>query len=244
MTQPPAFSRILLKLSGESLLGAHSHGVDPTRALEMAKMLAALACQVELGVVIGGGNWLRGTQATLQTMERTPADQMGMLATIMNGLAIQQALAQLGHCARLFSAIDCPKVAESFTVREADLALQQKTICLFVAGTGHPYFTTDTAAALRSCELKVDALCKATKVDGVYSADPVKCPSAIKIPHLSYQEVIAQQLAFMDITAITLCMQQKIPIYLFNMHLLEAHSLPSLLQDLKEGRCGSCVSCS
>lgn len=240
MTKSPAFSRILLKLSGESLLGQHTHGVDPEAALTMAKTLALLAGpSTQLSVVMGGGNWLRGTQNTLRAMARTPADQMGMLATMMNGLALQQALAEIGRPARLFTALDCPKVAEPFTLRAANCALEQGELCLFVGGTGHPYFTTDTAAALRACELKVDALCKATKVDGVYSSDPLKDPKAIKRDHLSYKEVLKDSLGFMDATSITLCMQQNIPIYLFNMNMLTEHSL---FQDLKKGLYGSCVS--
>lgn len=236
---PSPFSRILLKLSGESLVGSHSHGVDPAAALEMAQMLAKLAATTQLSIVMGGGNWLRGNQDTLRSMARTPADQMGMLATIMNGLALQQALVQIGCRARLFTALECPTVAETFTLPAADAALRQGEICLLVGGTGHPYFTTDTAAALRACELKVDALCKATKVDGVYSADPMMDPAATKYSQIAYQEVLKQQLGFMDMTAITLCMQQKIPIYLFNMHRL---GQPTLLQELKEGKSGSCVA--
>lgn len=240
MTKPPSFSRILLKLSGESLLGQQNHGVDPEAALAMAKTLALLAGpSTQLSVVMGGGNWLRGTQNTLRAMARTPADQMGMLATMMNGLALQQALTEIGRPSRLFTALDCPKVAETFTLRAASHALEQGEICLFVGGTGHPYFTTDTAAALRASELKVDALCKATKVDGVYSSDPFKDPQAVKKDHLSYKEVLKDSLGFMDATAITLCMQQNIPIYIFNMNKLTEHSL---FQDLKKCAYGSCVS--
>lgn len=244
MTHSNNFSRLLLKVSGESLLGTHAHGVDPNAALEMAKTLALLAHpsssprKIELSVVIGGGNWLRGTQDALRAIKRTPADQMGMLATIMNGLALEQALLQIGCPTRLFTALACPQVAESFTVRAAHAALQEGSICLLVGGTGHPYFTTDSAAALRACELEVDALCKATKVDGIYSADPIKYPDAIRYAHLSYKDVLKEQLGFMDATAITLCMQQNIPIYLFHMQLLRT---PHLFCDLKEGRCGSCV---
>lgn len=250
MSKPTPFSRILLKLSGESLLGAQSYGVDPAAALEMAKTLAHLsgrhtpsqatkAHPIQLGIVIGGGNWLRGNQGTVTSMARTPADQMGMLATLMNGLALQQALTQIACPARLFSALECPKVAESFTLRAATSAMQQGDICLFVGGTGHPYFTTDSAAALRACELQVDALCKATKVDGIYSADPIKYPSAQKYLEVSYKQVLKEQLGFMDMTAITLCMQQNIPIYLFNMNAL---TQSALVQELQEGRVGSCVS--
>ncbi len=239
MTQLQPFSRILLKLSGESLLGTHSHGVDPAAALEMAHTLAGIASLTQLGVVMGGGNWLRANQDTLRTMARTPADQMGMLATIMNGLALQQALHQIGFRSRLFTALECPKIAETFTVRAADDALKLGEICLFVGGTGHPYFTTDTAAALRACELQVDALCKATKVDGIYSADPLLDKAAKKYSHIPFNEVLKQQLKVMDLTAITLCMQQKIPIYLFHMNRLNTDSL---LQELKTGQCGSCIS--
>lgn len=239
MNIPQPFPRILLKLSGEALLGTHPHGVDPAAALEMARTLANLASRTQLGVVMGGGNWLRGNQDTLRTMARTPADQMGMLATVMNGLALQQALVQIGYPTRLFTALECPKIAETFTARVADHALKQGEICLFVGGTGHPYFTTDSAAALRSCELHVDALCKATKVDGIYSHDPILDPSAKKYSQISYNDVLKEQLKVMDLTAITLCMQQKIPIYLFHMNRLNSDSL---LKELKEGRCGSCIS--
>lgn len=233
-------TRILLKISGESLIGAHSHGVDLAAALKVAKMLKAFTDRhVHLSVVMGGGNWLRGTQDTLKGMERTPADQMGMLATIMNGLALEQALTQIGAKVHLFTALSCPQVAETFTVRAAKRAMEQGEICLFVGGTGNPYFTTDSAAALRSCELQVDALCKATKVDGLYSADPLKDKNAVRYPRLSYEEVLKQQLKVMDATAVTLCMQQNIPIYLFHMSALED---PALLTDLQAGHLGSCIS--
>lgn len=230
--------RILLKLSGEVLAG---NGEKKTAINQMACQKIALAIKamqkqgLEIGIVIGGGNIFRGIQAGELGLERTPADQMGMLATLINGIALQQSLTSIGCSARVMSALECPKVAETYTWRQAHEYLKNQEILIFVGGTGNPYFTTDTAAALRASEIHADILLKATKVDGIYNKDPLKHPDAKKYDQMTYSQVLAEKLAVMDATSIALCMHSKIPVYVFNMKLLEEKSVSNLLQDTSKG---------
>lgn len=239
-TSHPPYQRILLKLSGEALVGDQRVGVNAAACLAMAKSIQQIASQgVQVGLVIGGGNIFRGLSTTAEGMARTPADQIGMLATLMNGIALQQSLEAIGCRAVVLTALECPRVAESFTLTRAMHYLNEGYVCIFVGGTGNPYFTTDTAAALRASEIQANALLKATKVDGVYDRDPLKDPTAVKYRTLTYSEVLAQKLEVMDATAIALCMKSQIPIVVFNMeHLAE----PKLLTDLSQGRHGTQIS--
>jgi uridylate kinase len=215
------YKRILLKLSGELLMGGNNFGIDQTACEKVAKALIKLQQSgLEVAVVIGGGNIFRGIQLNNTGMSRTPADQMGMLATLMNGIALQQALEACGCKSKVMSALECPKVAESFNYRNAAHALKQGELLIFVGGTGNPYFTTDSAAALRAAEIDADILLKATKVDGIYNKDPLKNKDAIKYEHISYERVLAEKLAVMDATAIALCQYNTIPILVFNMQRL------------------------
>jgi len=212
------FSRILLKLSGEALMGERSYGIDPAVIRELAAELTEVhAMGVELAIVIGGGNIFRGLSASEQGMERVTADHMGMLATVINALALQDGLETAGLQTRLMSAIEMQKVAEPYIRRRAVRHLERKRIVLFAAGTGNPFFTTDTAAALRANEISADAFFKATQVDGVYSADPRKDPQAKLLPEVGYQEALERQLKVMDSTAFSLCADNRMPIHVFNM---------------------------
>lgn len=214
--------RVLLKISGELLLGSKPYGIDPAACHTLALALHHLhTSKLEVGVVIGGGNIFRGKDLKELGMQRTPADQIGMLATLMNGVALQQALEAVGCPAQVMSALECPKVAELYTWTKAQSALKDGKVLLFVGGTGNPYFTTDTAAALRASEIQADILLKATKVDGVYNKDPLKYPDAKKYATLSYSQYLAEKLQVMDATSVALCMSNKIPIFVFNMQLLE-----------------------
>lgn len=214
----PAYSRILLKLSGEALAGKQGYGVD----LKILQDLAADVKEIyELGVqvaiVIGGGNIFRGMQASESGMDRASADYMGMLATVMNALALQDALEKQGVMTRVQSAIEMQEIAEPYIRRRAERHLEKNRVVIFAAGTGNPFFTTDTAAALRACEIGASALLKATKVDGIYDADPVKNPNAKMFNELTYIEVLNKGLKVMDSTAISLCMDHALPIVVFNM---------------------------
>lgn len=215
----PAFKRILLKLSGEALLGKQNHGID-------AEMCASLATQikeihddgVQVALVVGGGNIFRGQVASKHFgLERTVADYMGMLATVMNGLALQNALEQKGIPTRVLTAIEMQAIAEPYIWRRAVRHLEKRRVIIFVAGTGNPYFTTDTAAALRATEIKCDVIMKATKVDGVYSADPMKDKNAKKFTELKFIDVLRKNLKVMDSTAISMCMENNLPIIVFNL---------------------------
>jgi len=212
------YKRILLKLSGEAFLGKQPHGIDTSVCAHLAKQIKEVAASgVEIAVVLGGGNIFRGAMRSKEfEMERTVADYMGMLATVLNGLALQNALENQGVPTRVMTAIEMQRIAEPYIRRRAMRHLEKKRVVIFVAGTGNPYFTTDTAAALRSVEIDVDVLLKATKVNGVYSSDPFKDKNAIFFKKLSYMDVISKGLKIMDSTAITLCMENKLPIIVFN----------------------------
>ena len=214
----PAYKRVLLKLSGEALMGEQTYGIDPAVANQIAMDVAEIqGMGVETAIVIGGGNIFRGVTASGRGMDRATADYMGMLATVINGLALQDALEQLGVVTRVVTAIEMRAVAEPFIRRRAIRHLEKKRVVIFAAGTGNPYFTTDTAAALRAMEIKAEVILKGTKVDGIYTADPMLVPDATKYPTISYLQVLERQLKVMDATAISLCMDNKLPIVVFNL---------------------------
>ena len=214
----PALTRILLKLSGEALMGNDAFGIN--RAV-IERMVADVADVVELGVqvavVIGGGNIFRGVAGGAEGMDRATADYMGMLATVMNSLALADAMNRRGLTARVMSAIDIQQVVEPYVRPKALQYLEEGKVVVFAAGTGHPFFTTDTAAALRGAEIGAQMVLKATKVDGVYTADPVKDPSATRYTRLSFDEAMARNLGIMDATAFALCRDQKLPIRVFSI---------------------------
>jgi uridylate kinase len=214
----PSYRRILLKLSGEALMGEQTFGVDPAVATRIAEDVAEIqALGVQTAIVIGGGNIFRGLAASARGMDRSTADYMGMLATVINALALQDALEQHGVATRVLTAIEMRAVAEPFIRRRAIRHLEKGRVVVFAAGTGNPYFTTDTAAALRAMEIKAEVILKATKVDGIYSADPVKFPDATRYDRVSYLQVLQERLQVMDATAISLCMDNKLPILVFNL---------------------------
>jgi len=212
------FKRILLKLSGEALMGDSPYGIDVPTLKQIASEVAeiqALGCQVAL--VIGGGNIFRGLKGASSGMDRTTADQMGMLATVMNALAMQDALEKVNVPTRVMTALEMRNVAETYIRRRADRHLDKGRVVIFAAGTGNPYFTTDTAAALRALEIRADVVMKATKVDGVYDKDPKKHADAVRFDHLTYHEVLTLDLGVMDATSVSLCKENKLPILVFNM---------------------------
>ena len=214
----PAYQRVLLKLSGEALMGEQPFGIDPGVTTQIAKDIQEIQqLGVQTAVVIGGGNLFRGLAASAKGMDRATADYMGMLATVINALALQDALEHQGIATRVASAIEMRAVAEPFIRRRAVRHLEKGRVVVFAAGTGNPYFTTDTAAALRAMEMKADVILKGTKVDGIYTADPMTHADATKYDHLSYLQVLEQQLKVMDATAISLCMDNKLPIVVFNL---------------------------
>jgi uridylate kinase len=214
----PVYSRVLLKLSGEALMGDAGYGIAPAVANRIAKDIGAIqALGVQTAIVIGGGNIFRGLAASARGMDRATGDYMGMLATVINALALQDALEQIGVKTRTVSAIEMRAVAEPFIRRKAIRHLEKGRVVIFAAGTGNPYFTTDTAAALRAMEIKAEVILKGTKVDGIYSADPMVHPDATKYSTISYLQVIERQLKVMDATAISLCMDNKLPIVVFNL---------------------------
>jgi uridylate kinase len=214
----PAFRRVLLKLSGEALMGEQAFGIDPAVATKIAKEIGEIQqLGVQTGVVIGGGNLFRGLAASARGMDRATADYMGMLATVINALALQDALEHAGINTRVATAIEMRAVAEPFIRRRAVRHLEKGRVVVFAAGTGNPYFTTDTAAALRAMEMKADVILKGTKVDGIYTADPMIHPDATKYDEISYLKVLEQRLKVMDATAISLCMDNKLPIVVFNL---------------------------
>jgi uridylate kinase len=215
---PPAYKRVLLKLSGEALMGEEAFGIDPSVTLQVAGEIGEIQqLGVETAVVIGGGNIFRGLAASAHGMDRATADYMGMLATVINALALQDALENQGVLTRVVTAIEMRAVAEPFIRRRAMRHLEKGRVVVFAAGTGNPYFTTDTAAALRAMEIKADVILKGTKVDGIYSADPMIDPGATRYESISYLEVLKQRLKVMDATAISLCMDNKLPIVVFNL---------------------------
>ena len=214
----PTYRRILVKLSGEALMGDHSFGIDPAVTTQIAKDIREIQeLGVQTGVVIGGGNIFRGLAASAKGMDRATADYMGMLATVMNALALQDALEHVGVTVRVATAIEMRAVAEPFIRRRAVRHLEKGRVVVFAAGTGNPYFTTDTAAALRAMEMKADVILKGTKVDGIYTADPMLDPHATKFSEISYLKVLERGLKVMDATAISLCMDNKLPIVVFNL---------------------------
>jgi uridylate kinase len=213
------YKRILVKLSGEALLGAADYGIDPAMLKRVASELVEVsATGVEVAVVIGGGNIFRGAGLARAGMDRVTADQMGMLATVMNSLAMQDAIESVGAHARVMSAIRINEVCEEYIRRRAVRHLEKGRIVIFAAGTGNPFFTTDSAASLRAIEIDADLLLKATKVNGVYSDDPVKNPAATRYDRLSYDRVLDDRLGVMDATAIVLCRDNRIPLRVFNLH--------------------------
>ena len=215
----PKYKRILLKLSGEALLGKQSFGIDSEVVEHIANEVSKVVkLGIEVGIVIGGGNIYRGLSASQQGVDRVTGDFMGMLATVINSLALQNELEKRGIYARIQSAIKMDEVAEPFIVRRAVRHLEKKRVVIFSAGTGNPYFTTDTAAALRANEIKADVIIKGTRVDGVYDSDPEKNKDAKIFKKLSYNEVLDQKLRIMDLTSITLCQENNLPIIVFNMN--------------------------
>ena len=219
MTAPPlAYKRILLKVSGEALMGEQNYGIDPDVANQIALDVAEIqGMGVETAIVIGGGNIFRGVAASAKGMDRATADYMGMLATIINALALQDALEKQGVATRVVTAIEMRSVAEPFIRRRAIRHLEKGRVVVFGGGTGNPYFSTDTAAALRAMEIKADVILKATKVDGIYDADPMIHPGASRFDRISYLQVLEQGLKVMDATAISLCMDNGLPIVVFNL---------------------------
>jgi uridylate kinase len=218
VSSAPIYKRILLKLSGEALMGDQQFGVDPAVATRIARDVSQIqGLGVETAIVIGGGNIFRGLAASARGMDRATADYMGMLATVINALALQDALEQHDVVTRVVTAIEMRAVAEPFIRRRAIRHLEKGRVVIFAAGTGNPYFTTDTAAALRAMEIKAEVILKGTKVDGIYTADPMLDPQATKYQEISYLQVLERQLKVMDATAISLCMDNKLPIVVFNL---------------------------
>jgi uridylate kinase len=247
VADPPArarFGRILLKLSGEALMGDGKYGISP-RVLEQVahEVSDVVALGVEIGIVIGGGNIFRGVSASTEGMDRASADYMGMLATVINALALQDSMEKLGVYTRVQSAIEMQQLAEPYIRRRAVRHLEKKRVVIFAAGTGNPYFTTDTAAALRAMEIHAEVILKATKVDGVYSADPMKDPTATRYKALSYLDVLKKNLKVMDSTAISLCMDNDLPIIVFDLgergnilRVVQGHDVGTTVGNLKPKR--------
>ncbi len=213
------YKRILLKLSGESLMGSRDYGIDSAVLGEFAEEIRAIKeLGVEIGIVIGGGNIYRGLDQSVDGIDKVTGDHMGMLATVINALALQNALEKHGLFTRCQTAINMERIAEPFIRRRAIRHLEKGRIVIFAAGTGNPYFTTDTAAALRAIEIEADVILKGTRVDGIYDSDPEKNAAAIRFPEISYMDVLKNDLRVMDMTAITLCKENKLPIVIFNMN--------------------------
>jgi uridylate kinase len=216
----PKFNRILLKLSGEALAGAASFGIDPQRVQELAAEIAEVAkTGVQIGLVVGGGNFFRGVAAAAKDMERVTADHMGMLATVINSLALQDALENAGIPTRVMTAIEMHQVAEPYIRRRAIRHLEKGRIVVFGAGTSNPYFSTDTAATLRALEIHADVMAKATRVEGVYDKDPRRFPDAVFYPEVTYLEVLSKALGVMDASAVAMCRDNHLPIVVFNLSL-------------------------
>ena len=239
MTETTRYQRILLKLSGEALLGKLEYGVDPEVVAFVAEQVKAVtALGVQVGIVVGGGNIFRGMAAATSTgMDRATADYIGMLATAMNGLALQDALERAGVPTRVMTAIDMNEVAEPYIRRRAVRHLEKGRVVIFVAGTGNPYFTTDTAAALRAVEIGAQVVLKATKVDGVYDKDPVKHPDAKRYPAITYGQVLVDGLRVLDAAAVSLCMENDLPIVVFD---LDAHE--NILKAVRGEKIGTLIS--
>ena len=218
-SKAPRYKRILLKVSGEALMGDGKYGIHPPTLTRVAQEIAEVhALGVEIAVVIGGGNIFRGVAASASGMDRASADYMGMLATVINGLALQDATEKLGIATRVQTAIEMSQLAEAYIRRKAMRHLEKGRVVIFAAGTGNPYFTTDTAASLRAMEIHAEVILKATKVDGVYTADPAKDPTAVRYRSVSYLDVLKKNLQVMDSTAISLCMDNELPLIVFDLH--------------------------
>lgn len=232
------YKTILLKLSGEALMGSQSYGIDAETVRFIANEIKPVyEAGVHIGIVIGGGNIFRGVSPAAKGMDRVTADHMGMLATVINSLAIQNALEEAGIQTRVQSAVDMRQIAEPYIRRRAMRHMEKGRVIIFAAGTGNPYFTTDTAATLRASEINAELVLKATKVDGVYTADPVKDPSAKKYDKISYIDVLTKRLNVMDSTAISMCMDNKIPLIVFNMfgegnllNIVKGHQIGTLVE--------------
>ena len=230
----PKYKRILLKLSGEALMGDQEYGIDSNVLQQYSKEIKSIYdLGVQVGIVIGGGNIYRGVANSSDNIDKVTGDHMGMLATVINSLALQSSLEHTGLVTRLISAIRMDVIAEPFIRRRAVRHLEKGRVVIFGAGTGNPYFTTDTAAALRAVEIEADVIMKGTRVDGVYDSDPEKNPHAIKFPEISYMDVLRKNLNVMDMTAITLCRENKLPILVFNMN--EPGNLHRLMMGEKIG---------
>ncbi len=213
------YNRVLLKLSGEALMGEKSHGIDPDRLNQYAtEIKTAVDNKVEVAIVIGGGNIYRGLSGAAEGMDRVQGDYMGMMATVINSMAIQSALENLGVKTKLFSGLTIEPIAEPMSKRNAVEALKEGRVAIISGGTGNPFFTTDTASALRAVEIEADVILKGTRVDGIYTADPEKDPSATKYDELTFDEVYEKGLKIMDLTAFTLCKENNLPIYVFDMN--------------------------
>jgi uridylate kinase len=217
MAADPHFKRVLLKISGESLMGEREYGIDPQTAVDVANEIKTVVDSgVQVAIVVGGGNILRGAAASKNGLERATADYMAMLATVMNALALQDAVEKIGIASRVLSGLEMPAVAEPYIRRRAIRHLEKGRVVILAAGTGNPYFTTDTGAALRALELNCDIILKATKVDGIYDKDPNKYPDAKKYHELAYMDALKERLEVMDTSAFALCMDNKMPIMVFN----------------------------
>jgi uridylate kinase len=237
MTKNIKYKRILLKLSGESLLGQYGHGIDPQMLEFFAKEIKKVHdLGVEVGIVIGGGNIYRGLNANAQGIDRVTGDQMGMLATVINSLALQNACENCGMFTRLMTAIKMEEMAEPYIRRRAIRHLEKGRVVILGAGTGHPYFSTDTAASLRAVEIEADAILKGTRVDGIFDSDPEKNPEAFLYKEISYLDVLKKNLRVMDLTAISLCQENELPIIVFNMNVED-----NLLKLVTGGDIGSSV---
>jgi uridylate kinase len=220
MPQEPVFHRVLLKLSGEALLGSQGFGVDPEVANRIAQEVNEVRQMgVQIAIVVGGGTFIRGVAAQARGVDRVVADQMGMLATIINALALQDALEKSGSFTRVVTAIEVREIAEPFIRRRVIRHLEKDRVVVLAGGTGNPYFSTDTAAALRAMELKAEVILKATKVDGVYDADPKKVPDAKMFGQINYRDVLSKGLGVMDTTAVSMCMDNGLPIIVFNLNI-------------------------
>lgn len=213
-----SYKRILLKLSGESLMGAQGYGIDPVRVGDYAEQIKELAqAGVEIAIVIGGGNIFRGLAGAAKGVDRVKGDQMGMLATVINSLALQSALEAIGQKVRVLTSVRMEPIGDYYNKAKAMRLFEKGNVVIVAGGTSNPYFTTDTASALRAIELEADIMFKGTRVDGIYTADPEKDPNAQKFSEITYQEILAKGLRIMDLTAITMCMENQMPIYVFDM---------------------------
>lgn len=232
----PLYHRILLKLSGEALMGSVDFGIDPQVLDRIAREIAEIrAMKVQVGIVIGGGNLFRGKALSAAGLGRVTGDHMGMLATVMNGLAVRDALERIDLPARIMSAIPMTGVVDAYNRRKAIQSLREDHVVIFTAGTGNPFFTTDSAACLRAIEIDADVMLKATKVDGVYSADPLQDPKATKFDRLTYTEILHKDLQVMDLTAVCLCRDHQMPLRVFNIN--KAGVLKSVILGETEGTC-------